>query len=336
MSAVKGGSRRTRVKSIKSLDQGYIVGMFLLVLCLASALFIDGFASSGNILDLARSGATLGILAIGGMVVVIARGLDLSVIAISALSSAFAVQFVSTGHNEVVALLLGLAIAMLLGLFNGLLVAYVDIPPLFVTLATTLLFFGVFRLYYLTDEIRSVPEAASIMQWLGRESILGVPNPVILFALVATGTWLLLKRNLGAYLYASGDNPDAARLAGLPLRPMLVGTYVFSAFLAFLAGVNLVSITGTYDLRTAQAGSLLYDVIAVIVIGGVSLSGGRGKVLGVVSAVLLIAVIKNTMTLLDFGTIQQSLAKALIVLIAICLDSALHPRDEETARVGDL
>lgn len=322
--------------TLKNLDQGYIVALVLLVLGSLCALLVGGFASAGNLLDIVRSSATLGILAIGGMIVVVARGLDLSVIAIMAVSSACAVQFVAAGHNEVVGLSLALVIAAALGLFNGLLVAYVEIPALFVTLATTLLFFGIFRLTYLTDEIKAVPAGAEVMRWLGRDDILGVPNPAVLFALVAGGAAILLSRNLGAYLYAIGDNPEAARLAGVPLRPMVVGTYVVSAVLGFLGGINLVAVAGTYDLRTAAGGALLYDVIAVIVIGGVSLSGGRGTVGGVACAAILIGVIANVMTLLDFNVIQQSLAKSVIVLLAIVLDSALHPRDEETARVGDL
>lgn len=323
-------------QKVLSGDQAYIVAALLALIVLVSSITMDSFGSSANLLNAARSSSTLGILAIGMTVVVISRGLDLSVVMIMGVTSAFVVQHVVDGHAELTGLAWALGIAILLGLVNGFLVAYVEIPALFVTLATALLYLGIFRMTYLTTEIMTVPTEAHVMRWLGRESVIGVPNPVWLFALTAGIVGWLLSRNLGRYLYALGDNPEAARLAGLPVRPLTVFTYVLSAVAGFVGGVALVSVSGSVDLRTVAAGTLLYDVVAVVVIGGVSLAGGRGSIGGVVCAALLIGVIGNVMTLLNFDTIQQSLAKAFIVMFAIVLDSLLHPRDEETARVGEL
>ena len=317
-------------------DQGYIVAAILVSIVLLAALTLDGFGSTTNLLNAARSSSTLGILAIGMTVVVIARGLDLSVVAIMGITSAFAVQRVIEGDAQVPSLLIAGLVAVLLGLVNGFLVAYVEIPPLFVTLATSLLYLGLFRMEFLPTEIATVPSEATWMRRLGRGDVLGIPGPVLLFVGIAGLMAWLLTRNAGRYLYAIGDNPDAARLAGLPIRPLTVATYLLSAVLGFIGGVTLVSVSGSFDLRTVAAGTLLFDVVAVVVIGGVSLAGGRGNVFGVACAALLIGVIGNVMTLLNFDTIQQSLAKAFIVMLAIVLDSALHPRDEETARVGEL
>ena len=331
-----GTERESVIRRLAHADQGYIVAAILAAIVVIASVALDGFGSTSNLLNAARSSSTLGILAVGMTIVVIARGLDLSIVAIMGITSAYATQRVIEGSEEVSSLLIAGAIAVALGLINGVLVAYVEIPPLFVTLATSLLFLGYFRMEYLPTEIATVPTEAEWMRRLGRGELLGVPGPVILFAVIAVVMFVLLTRNVGRYLYAIGDNPEAARLAGLPVRPLTVVTYVTAAILGFVGGVTLVSVAGSFDLRTVAAGTLLFDVVAVVVIGGVSLAGGRGTVFGVTCAALLIGVIGNVMTLLDFDTIQQSLAKALIVMLAIVLDSALHPRDEETARVGEL
>ncbi|GAA3524500.1 ABC transporter permease [Aeromicrobium panaciterrae] len=323
-------------RRLLSGDQGYIVGGLLLLIILVASVTLDSFGSTTNLLNAARSASTLGILAIGMTVVVISRGLDLSVVMTMGVTSAFVVQYVVNGNAELAGLMWAFVIALMLGLVNGVLVAYVEIPALFVTLATALLYLGIFRMAYLKTEIMTVPSEAHFMRWLGRDSVIGVPNPVWLFALSAGLVGWLLSRNLGRYLYALGDNPEAARLAGLPVRPLTVFTYLVSAVAGFVGGISLVSVSGSVDLRTVAAGTLLYDVVAVVVIGGVSLAGGRGSIGGVVCAALLIGVIGNVMTLLNFDTIQQALAKAVIVMFAIVLDSVLHPRDEETARVGEL
>lgn len=329
------GEPKRRTLRPAHLDQGLIVAALLVVVLLVATVFLSEFATTKNLLNVARSASTLGILGIGMAIVVIARGLDLSVVVVMGVTSAFAVEYVLRGGSETTALMWAGGLALLFGLINGMLVAYVEIPALFVTLATTLLFQGIFRLAYL-QELASVPAQATFMRQLGGGEVLGVPNPVWIFALIAVAAGWLLTRNLGRYLYAIGDNPEAARLSGLPVRPLTVFTYVASAVLAFGGGVMLVSVAGSYNMRAVAAGTLLYDVVAVVVIGGVSLAGGRGSVFGVVCAALLIGLIGNVMTILDFDTIQQSLAKAFIVLVAIVLDSVLHPRDEETARVGEL
>lgn len=317
-------------------DQGRIVTALLVAVVVVAALAIPKFGSLGNLLNAARSSSVLGIVAIGMAIVVIGRGLDLSIVVILGTTSAFALLRMVEGSDEVPALVAAFVAALALGVINGVLVAYVEIPALFVTLATSLLYFGLFRLLLVKNDIVEVPQKADIIRWLGSGDIVGIPNPVIIFAIVASAAAWLGSRNGGRYLFAIGDNPDAARLSGLPVRPFTVASYAVSALLGCLGGITLIAIAGSYDLRAIASGTLLYDVVAVVVIGGVSLAGGRGSVLGVVSAALLLGVIGNVMTLLNFDTIEQSLAKAFIVLLAIVLDSILHPRDEETARVGEL
>lgn len=332
----RGIGDRLRAR-LSAVDQGYIVAAVVLLLVAGFSLVLDGFLTTGNLLDAARNSAVLGILAVGMAIVVVGRGLDLSIIAIMGVSSQVVAEHMNRGHGETEALVLGLAVALLFGLINGVLVSYVEIPALFVTLATSLLYVGASRLVYLERLNGRLPEFAEFTTTVARSRPFGVPAPVlILLAVVVAAHLLMTRTTLGRFVYARGDNPAAAALTGIPARPLTALTYVLASFLAFVAGILALGLAGGFDARAVTSGSQLYDVIAVVVIGGVSLAGGRGTVGGVLAGALLIGVLVNGMTLLDFDTIQQSLWKSIIVLAALVLDSWLHPRDEETARPGEL
>lgn len=334
--AGRGTGNRLRAR-LSAVDQGYIVALVVLMLVAGFSVALDGFLTTGNLLDAARNSSVLGILAVGMAIVVIGRGLDLSIVVIMGVTAQLVSEYMAAGHGEVQALLFGLAIALLFGLGNGVLVAYVEIPALFVTLATSLLYVGASRLLYLDRLNGRLPEFADFTTTVARSRPLGIPAPVlILLAVVVTAYLFLTRTTMGRFIYARGDNPAAAALTGIPSRPLTVLTYVVAAFLAFVAGIIGLGLAGGFDARAITSGSQLYDVIAVVVIGGVSLAGGRGTVGGVLAGALLIGVLVNGMTLLDFDTIQQSLWKSVIVLAALVLDGWLHPRDEETARPGEL
>jgi len=140
---------------------------------------------------------------------------------------------------------------------------------------------------------------------------------------------------MGRYVYLMGDNPMAARNMGIPVRPMIVLRYVLSAVIAFAAGI--LTAAGLLSINTRVVNStLLYDIILVVVIGGIGLSGGRGGVRNVIVGALLIGIMLNAMTILDIPNIYQNLIKSTILLIAIIIDSVLNPRDEQTAQQGDI
>jgi ribose transport system permease protein len=332
----QGVSERLR-RRLSAVDQGYIVAGVVLTLVAGFSLALDGFLTTGNLLDAARNSAVLGILAVGMAIVVVGRGLDLSIVVIMGVSSQFVAEYMNRGHGEGSALLFGLALALVFGLVNGVLVAYVEIPALFVTLATSLLYVGASRLIYLDRLNGRLPEFADFTTTVARSRPLGIPSPVLILLAVVVAAYLFMTRtSYGRFIYARGDNPAAASVAGIPVRPLTVLTYAVAAALAFVAGVLALGLAGGFDARAMTSGSQLYDVIAVVVIGGVSLAGGRGSLGGVLAGALLIGVLVNGMTLLDFDTIQQSLWKSIIVLAALVLDGWLHPRDEETARPGEL
>lgn len=146
---------------------------------------------------------------------------------------------------------------------------------------------------------------------------------------------LFLSRTvLGRFVYAHGDNPEAARLSALPTRPLTMMEYALCAGIGCIGGVVMIAETALMHLQVAES-TLIFDVIMVVVLGGVSLVGGRGNVMSVVAGTLLIGVLLNGMTIMDMDVQTQNINKGIVLLIAIVLDSYLHPRDEETSKQGD-
>jgi ribose transport system permease protein len=144
----------------------------------------------------------------------------------------------------------------------------------------------------------------------------------------------LSKTSIGRFVYAQGDNPEAASLAGISLRPLIVLEYVVVALLAWLAGLVWIGTTGSMQMSITQ-GTMVFDVILVVVLGGISLIGGRGSVLSVVVGCALIGTLLNAFTIMDVNSEVQNIIRGGVLLAAILLDNRLHPRDEETARQGD-
>jgi ribose transport system permease protein len=157
-----------------------------------------------------------------------------------------------------------------------------------------------------------------------------------MFAFAAALLALFMRwTRLGAYIYAIGDNPYAARTAGISTRPVIVLQYVLAAFIGAFAGMVLAASVNSMETRIFNS-TLIYDVILVVVLGGIGLSGGRGGVGNVVIGTLLIGTMLNGMTILDLSYSAQNMIKGLILLAAILVDSLLNPRNEETAQQGDI
>lgn len=329
-------SDRGRWNRIRTANQAYFVVGVTVILALIFALFLDGFATIENILDIGRNSAVLGILSMGMGVVVIGRGIDLSIIATWGLTAAITATFISAGHSIMSGLLVGLAVAIVFGLFNGVLISYVEVPALFTTLSTSLLFIGVTRLLYLKNRMGPL-EGSQFVIDLSRGRFLGVPIPVLIVIVLAVLIHLLMAHTaVGRTIYAIGDKPAAAVLTGLPVRQVIVLTYLILAILGFVAGMISIGVAGLYDITIITAGTKLYDVFAIVVVGGVSLAGGRGSIAGVIAGTVFIGVVANGLVLMRLDNVEQNALKAIIILIALAIDSILHPPDEETARPGEL
>ncbi len=322
-------------KSIK-FDQQTIVFLLFIVIFVIFSVALPGFFSVGNIVAMLRSISVLGILGFAMAIVVIGRGIDLSMVAVMAVPTALIMTLADTGLGPWSALLIGLLFAVAVGLLNGIFVAYAEIPALFVTLAMGLGLAGLGQVGILKSDMVPWPEPLNPLLWLGGSTIAGIPSSIIVVTVVAVCTWLFLSRTkLGMFIYAIGDNPNAARTTGIPVRPIMVLQYVLAALIAVLAGLVMAASNSLMDTRIYNL-SLVYDIILVVVLGGVGLSGGRGGVLSVVVGTLLVGTIINGMTIMNLALDMQNLLKGIVLLFAIALDSVLNPRNEETAQQGDI
>ncbi len=327
-------ARGLRLRFLAKPSQEQIVLLVTLALLLGFAATLPGFATIANLLNLAKSVSILGILGLGMAVVVIARGLDLSQVAIMAVSLALALDMINGGMGVWPALFVVLGLALVIGAINGLVIAFVEVPALFTTLATTFIAFGLGRLV-LKSLFLYAPPTATALFFVGQGRLFGIPMPVIIFAVAAIIVqWLLSRTSVGRFLYAHGDNPEAARLTGIAVRPLTVVQYMLSALLAWVAGIVFTGSTASMNLQIIYS-TAIFDTILVVVLGGVSLVGGRGGVLSVVAGTALIGTMLNGFTIMDVNSEVQNIIKGVVLLAAILLDNRLHPRDEETARQGD-
>lgn len=321
---------------MRKLDQQTIVFLLFLVVSALFAAFLPGFLSVGNLVATLRSISVLGILGIAMAIVVVGRGIDLSIVAVMAVPTALILTLAASGTPVWLAILIGLLFAAIVGLVNGVFIAYAELPALFVTLATGLGLAGLGQIGILKADMVSWPEQMNSLSWLGGVDVFGVPSSVLIAAGVIFLVGVFLNHTkLGVFIYAIGDNPNSARTTGISVRPVIVFQYVVAALIAVLAGLVMASSNSLMDTRIYNL-SLIYDVILVVVLGGVGLSGGRGGVLSVVVGTLLVGTLINGMTILNLTLDVQNLLKGLVLLIAIALDSLLNPRNEETAQQGDI
>ncbi len=320
---------------LRSFNQERIVLLVAVLIFGAAVLALPGFLTAANLISIVRSIAVLGILALGMSVVIIGRGIDLSMVAIMAMSIAWYLQLLGDGMPDHGALALVLAGVLAIGLLNGILVAYAEVPAIFVTLASGSFVFGFVRSQLITSDAVPVP-GGHWVELLGGLRFAGIPVEVYLFAALSGAVFLLLRfTKWGRYVYYAGDNPVAARNIGIPVRPMLVMRYVLSALIAFVAGLLTAASLHSINTRVVNS-TLLYDIVLVAVIGGIGLAGGKGGVRNVLVGAALIGIMLNAMTIIDISLLYQNLIKSTILLFAIIIDGLLNPRDEQTAQQGDI
>jgi ribose transport system permease protein len=315
-----------------------VVAVATLVLLAGFSIGIEGFATLGNLNVILSNSASLAVLSCGMAVVIISRGLDLSLIAQMIAGATIFGILISSGVAAPFALLVAILAMIIIGALNAWLIAYVEIPAMLATLASSMFLVGLLRFAVLRGEfLLLLPKSDPTVAFLAGYVLPGLSVPVVLMAATLAATWFLLSRSTaGRIIYAMGDNFQAARLAGLPVRTTTIVVYVFAALTALVAGLIMAAASGVVDFRTVTNGTLLFDVILVVVLGGIPLRGGRGALINIVVGVALIAVLRNGMTLMNFTSQTQDMLKGLVLLSAIVTDNYLNPRDAETDTVGDL
>src|SRR6201995_199614 len=318
------------------LTQQTIVFCIFAVMFAAFALFLPGFATTANIFTLLQTVAILGILGLGMALVVIGRGIDISLIAALAVPPSLVLQMVQDGHGLSFSICIALLLSLAFGAINGWLIAYAEVPSLFATLASGLLLAGLGQAVLFQLDVVQWSAGMNGFERLGQGTILGIPTSIIMFAIACIVVAFLLRQTRwGAYIYAIGDNPYAARVTGIPSRPIIVLQYVITALIGCFAGLVLAASVNSMPTRIFNS-TLIYDVILVVVLGGIGLSGGRGGVLNVIIGTLLIGTMLNGMTIMNIPYAGQNLIKGVVLLLAVITDSFLNPRNEETAQQGDI
>lgn len=289
------------------------------------------FLKSENLLNIANQIAVIAIIAIGMTMVIITGGIDLSVGSLLALSAVLAARFIrdfaggvgASVGGMMLACLAAIAICGIVGAFSGTMITRFAIPPFIVTLAMMLVGSG---LAYILAEGQSIYQIPDSFVWLGRGSdLFNLPNAVVLMLILYALAHVLMSRmKLGRHLYAVGGNGEAARLSGVPVKRVLLFAYIASGLLAGLGGVIMAS-----QLKSGSAtyGNMyeLY-VIAAVVVGGTSLSGGEGRMLGTLTGAFTIAVIQNGMNLTNVESYTQKVVLGLVILGAVLLDRLRHAR----------
>jgi ribose transport system permease protein len=321
---------------LDKLSQERIVLIIAVALFVVFSVTLNGFIDPSNLLSLVQNVSILGILGVGMAIAIIGRGIDLSLLSTMPVSVAWMLNLINGGMPIWLAVLCALAFVITVGVINGVLIAYVEVPAIFATLAMGIVVYGFGKAFLVPIDAVYIGRGESWFYSIGSGRVLGVPTPVIVFAIVAALAYLFLRyMKLGRFIYGMGDNPLAARVTGIPVRPMIVLQYVLIAVIALIAGIVMATALSGMNTRLALS-TMVYDVILVVVLGGIGLSGGKGGIRNVVVGTLLIGILLNGMTIMNMTYTVQSILKSVILLAAIVIDTLLNPRDEQTAQHGDI
>ncbi len=316
-------------------ETGIIVFIILLVI-LVSLRSGSAFLSLENFRDILLNISILAIVALGQTMVIITRGIDLSVSSMIGLV-AMMVAFVIKANPElspVLALLLGMALGCVLGSFNGLVITVGKVPPIIATLGTLSIYRGAVFLYSEGTWINAFELPQSI-KVLAKGTPLGLPNLVIFALIVAVIIYYFLNyTRMGRDIYTVGSNPAAAEVAGIRVQRIIFSVYLICGLLCGLAGVLWVSRFESAQTNTALGFEL--QTVAASVVGGVNIFGGSGTVTGVLLGAFLLGIINNALTLVRISPFWQLAAQGLLILLAVVVDSLILRRLQRTLTVRKL
>ncbi|MEB3368558.1 ABC transporter permease [Saccharopolyspora mangrovi] len=289
----------------------------LIVVFIALSIIAPSFLTADNLFNLGSQTSVNAVMAVGVTLVIITGGIDLSVGSVAALSGVIGVLLMADyGFNPLLGVVGGLAVGALAGLVNGLLVSVVGLPPFIATLGMLSVGRGLVLIATGAVAVFGAPDSFRL---LGQGVIGILPIPVLLIIVVALLGYVVLTRTrLGRYAYVMGSNMEAARLSGVPVKRYITSVYVLSGALAGLGGMIAASRINSGQPNFGEG--LELDVIAAVVIGGASLFGGRGTVLGSLIGAFLVAVIRNGAVQLNIGTFYQNVLIGVIIWLAVWWD----------------
>ena len=271
----------------------------------------------------------IGIVGVAQTLIVLTAGIDLSVGAMMVLSSVVMGKFaVHVGLPLPIAFASGLLVGMLCGIVNGLLVTKLRLPPFIVTLGTWSIFFALNLWYSGSESIRSqdIAEVAKFLQWTGTPIIMGQARitygSLLMLGLVGLFWYILNWTSFGRHVYAIGDDPEAAQLAGIRTNALLLSVYAIAGLICAIAGWALIGRIGSVSPQSGYTANL--DSITAVVIGGTSLFGGRGSIIGTLIGALIVGVFRNGLALSGVDVLWQEFAVGFLIITAVAIDQWLR------------
>jgi fructose transport system permease protein len=303
---------------------GPIIALVLAVIFFTaqSARFLTG----SNLSLVVQQVMVVGTLAIGQTLIILTAGIDLSNGAVMAFGNIVMTKLaVDSGVNPYLAILLGLLVCAAFGFFNGSLVTGLRLPPFIVTLGTLNIAFALTHIY---SEDQTVSGLPSQLTFFGNTFAVGQTDitygTVLMLALFVVAWYVLRQTAAGRHVYAVGNNPEAARLTGIRVRRLLLGVYTTAGLVYGIAALLLISRTSVGDPQAGQTDNL--DSITAVVLGGTSLFGGRGSVIGTLIGALIVGIVRNGLQLMGVRSIYQVLITGILVILAVAVDQLARRR----------
>jgi len=290
--------------------------LILILLCFVLHLLTPAFLTKSNIINVVLQSSINAILAVGMTFVIITAGIDLSVGSILALSSVILGDALHSGIPLPIAIILGILVGGVCGFVNGALVSWAKLPPFIATLGMMSIARGLALVYTSGQPITGF---SAQFRWIANGTILTIPFPIIVMLLLVVIAHLVLKYTpFGRYVYAVGGNPEASWLSGINVKRVLLSVYIISGV---LSGIGAIILTSRLNSAQPIAG-IMYelDAIAASVIGGTSLMGGEGSVLGTLIGALIMGVLRNGLNLLDVSSYVQQVVIGSVIILAVLLD----------------
>lgn len=300
----------------KLQENGALIALVILFvgLCIAS----PEFRTVNNVLSLLRQASINGLIAFGMTLVILTGGIDLSVGSTLALSTALCAGMIVGGLPVAIAMLLALVIGTAFGTVNGIMVAKGRLQPFIATLITMTVYRGVTYIYTNGQPISNLGNSG-FLKFIGKGSVLGIPFPVIILLVAFLIVYFILhKTAFGRSIYATGSNETCAKLAGISVDKTKIIVYAISGLMSALAGMILLSRLSSAQPTLGSGYEL--DAIAAVALGGTSMAGGRGKIIGTLIGVLIIAILNNGLNILGVSSYYQDVVKGIVILIAVLSD----------------
>lgn len=294
-----------------------IIYVFLLVMLIFFAAANPNFMTVRNLMNVVKQAAIYGIASVGMTYVILLGGIDLSIGSIISLINIVAAYFmVNMGVHPAAAILLSLVISTAIGLLNGIIISQIRMPELIVTFASQTIFAGLAYIICNGTPISRFPESFLV---IGQGYVGPIPIPVIIMIIIFVIGWFISEKTFfGRYFYALGGNEEAAQLSGINVKRIKCLVYSLSGFFAGIAGLVMLARANTGQPNAGLGYE--FDVITCVVLGGVSTTGGSGKMSNVIAGVMIIGVLQNGMVLLDVSSYMQMVVKGIILLIAVGAD----------------